>query len=122
MLNTKIIDFHKGEFDYMCLEEITVNSRDAIIIMKIIFIQPECWWNKIKSIFKKEDMGVNYLFCGISDFFNGIKIPIQVQETTSFKYIEPILSNVEINKIYSIIFHFDDGDIGFNFSGAFELR
>lgn len=42
MLNTKIIDFHKGEFDYMCLEEITVNSRDAIIIMKIIFIQPEC--------------------------------------------------------------------------------
>lgn len=53
MLNTKIIDFHKGEFDYMCLEEITVNSRDAIIIMKIIFIQPECWCNKIKSIFKK---------------------------------------------------------------------
>ena len=100
MLNTKIIDFHKGEFDYMCLEEITVNSRDAIIIMKIIFIQPECWCNKIRSIFKKEDMGINYLFCGISDFSNGIKM----------------------NGIYSIILHFDDGDIGFNFSGAFELR
>ena len=125
MLNTKIIDFHKGEFDYMCLEEITVNSRDAIIIMKIIFIQPECWCNKIRSIFKKEDMGINYLFCGISDFSNGIKIPIKVQGKTSFKYTEPILSDVEINNmngIYSIILHFDDGDIGFNFSGAFELR
>ena len=70
-------------------------------------------------------MGINYLFCGISDFSNGIKIPIQAQGKTSFKYIEPILSDVEINNIngiYSIIFHFDDGDIGFNFSGAFELR
>lgn len=80
MLNTKIIDFHKGEFDYMCLEEITVNSRDAIIIMKIIFIQPECWCNKIKSIFKEKDMGINYLFCGISDFLMELRFPYRCKE------------------------------------------
>lgn len=54
-----------------------------------------------------------------------LRSPYSYKEKTSFKYIEPILSDVEINNmngIYSIIFHFDDGDIGFNFSGAFELR